>query len=498
MNKEVSNTVGQTYDDEINLRDIFIPLWKAKYRIFLFGLISLSLVLIYSLGGFVVNKSKYASLQVHFNFQGVEAGNFPNGEKFSPQQLVSGSVLSNVYNKIDSPTFTYLDLVNSIKVLPSFNGDTELKSVVTRLLSTEKGLTNTEYSEAVSNYAEEITAQSKKNVIITLDLNLFDGNLKKASDLLVNIPTVWATAAIQERGVLKVSTPTVSSLDKRIQSGELLIQVNVLADTSNILSKSLEDLSLSLSNKSISDSWSGMTLTDIRYKLDLENKYRISILKELVVKNGVGINNKAWYKGFRDARVGKLRRERSSLERMVVVYEQALIEFNQQQYKPTNSSNEQGGDSSGTTVYAPQYGKDIINRLLDLGSKMSDPEYRKSLLQEKIKLSTRLQDVITEINFYEVSTIPAPSSNISIEEISVLVNESFTELKKIHSGLVGIIQVSNIRSLDDRGQLYDLVGSVEDHVSSNLSRNVQQKAILAFIIGCMLGTVVVFIRRVLR
>ena len=161
MNKEVSNTVGQTYDDEIALRDIFIPLWKAKYRIFLFGLISLSLVLIYSLGGFVVNKSKYASLQVHFNFEGVEVGNFPNGEKFSPQQLVSGSVLSNVYNKIDSPTFTYLDLVNSIKVLPSFNGDTELKSVVTRLLSTEKGLTNTEYSEAVSNYAAEITAQSK-------------------------------------------------------------------------------------------------------------------------------------------------------------------------------------------------------------------------------------------------------------------------------------------------------------------------------------------------
>ena len=498
MNKEVSNTVGQTYDDEINLRDIFIPLWKAKYRIFLFGLISLSLVLIYSLGGFVVNKSKYASLQVHFNFQGVEAGNFPNGEKFSPQQLVSGSVLSNVYNKIDSPTFTYLDLVNSIKVLPSFNGDTELKSVVTRLLSTEKGLTNTEYSEAVSNYAEEITAQSKKNVIITLDLNLFDGNLKKASDLLVNIPTVWATAAIQERGVLKVSTPTVSSLDKRIQSGELLIQVNVLADTSNILSKSLEDLSLSLSNKSISDSWSGMTLTDIRYKLDLENKYRISILKELVVKNGVGINNKAWYKGFRDARVGKLRRERSSLERMVVVYEQALIEFNQQQYKPTNSSNEQGGDSSGTTVYAPQYGKDIINRLLDLGSKMSDPEYRKSLLQEKIKLSTRLQEVITEVNFYEVSTLPAANSNISIEEITILVNESFSELQKIHAGLIGIINVSNMRSLDDRGQLYDLVGSVEDHVSSNLSRNVQQKAILAFIIGCMLGTVVVFIRQALR
>ena len=204
------------------------------------------------------------------------------------------------------------------------------------------------------------------------------------------------------------------------------------------------------------------------------------------------------YKGFRQARVGKLEREQSSLERMVSVYDQALIEFNQQQYKPNNSSNKQSGDNSGTTVYAARYGKDVINQLLDLGSKISGPEYRRSLLQEKIKLSTRLQEVITEINFYDISTIPAASSNISIEEISILVSESFTELKKIHAGLIGISNVSNIRSLDDKGELYDLVGSVEDHVSSSFSRDVLQKAILAFILGCMLGKVVVFIRRALR
>jgi len=68
MNKETSNPIGQNFDDEIDLKDIFIPLWKAKYRIFLFGLICLSLTLVYSLGGFIVDKSNYASIQVHFNF----------------------------------------------------------------------------------------------------------------------------------------------------------------------------------------------------------------------------------------------------------------------------------------------------------------------------------------------------------------------------------------------------------------------------------------------
>ena len=100
---------------------------------------------------------------------------------------------------------------------------------------------------------------------------------------------------------------------------------------------------------------------------------------------------------------------------------------------------------------------------------MSDPEYRKSLLQEKIKLSTRLQTVITEINFYEVRTIPATNLKIPSEEITALINKSFSELKKIHAGLLGIIEVSNMRGLDNGGELYDLVRSVKENVSSNFS-----------------------------
>jgi hypothetical protein len=69
MNKEVSNTVRQTFDDEINLRDIFIALWKEKYRILLFGIISLSVALVYLMGVPLIDKTRYASLQVHFNFE---------------------------------------------------------------------------------------------------------------------------------------------------------------------------------------------------------------------------------------------------------------------------------------------------------------------------------------------------------------------------------------------------------------------------------------------
>jgi len=493
MNKEVSNSIEPVVDDEIDLKDILIPLWQAKYRIVLFGIICLSLVFIYLLGGVILDKTKHASLQVHFNFQGVENGRFPNGTKFSPQELISGSVLSEVYGNITSPEFTYPELVKAIHLKSNFNGASELKSVVTQLLSKEKGLTTAEYSEAVLGYTNVVLAQSKKNVILTIDLSLFNGNLKSASDLLTSIPKAWASKAIEDRGVLVVSPPTVSRLDQRILSGELLIQVNVLGDTLSLLSNSVQDLSDSLDNQSIKDPASGMSITDLSYKLNLEDKYRISILKELVVKNGIGVKNEAWYKGFRDARLGKLERERASLMRMVGVYEQALIEFNQQSNNPSGNY-EQSASQPGTTV---QYGEGVINSLLTLGSKMSDPEYRKELLGKKIDISVELQEIITEIDFYS-STANHRTGNISPDEINALITQSYSELEAIHLALLGILQVSHLSSLDDRGELFDLVGSVQESVSSNLTQKVGLKAILAFILGCMIGVVVVFIRRVVR
>ena len=494
MNKEVSNSIEPVFDDEIDLKDILIPLWQAKYRIVLFGIICLSLVLIYLLGGITLDKTKHASLQVHFNFQGVESGSFPNGEKFSPQELISGSVLSEVYGNITSPEFTYPELVKAIHLKSNFNGASELNSVVTQLLSKGKSLTAAEYSEAVLGYTNVVLAQSKKNVILTIDLSLFNGNLKSASDLLTSIPRVWASKAIEDRGVLVVSSPTVTRIDERILSGELLIQVNVLGDTIILLSNSVRDLSNTLDNQSIKDPASGQSIADLSYKLDLEDKYRISILKELVVKNGVGVNKQSWYRGFREARLGKLKRQKSSLERMVGVYEQALIEFAQQQRKPSESDSAKSSSDQRTTV---QYGEGVINSLLSLGSKMSDPEYRKELLGKKIDISVQLQGILTEIEFYS-SKEATYTGNITTDELSMLIIESYSELDAIHSALLGILEVSNLSNLDDKGELFDLVGSVEESVSSNLTQKVELKAILAFILGCLIGVVVVFIRRVVR
>jgi len=76
-----------------------------------------------------------------------------------------------------------------------------------------------------------------------------------------------------------------------------------------------------------------------------------------------------------------------------------------------------------------------------------------------------LQNVITEIDFYSIQSNNPEDLKIPIEEITILIQEPFKELERIHAGLIGIITMSNISRLDDRGELYHLVGGVEEHVS---------------------------------
>ena len=487
------------YSDEIDLRDIIAPLWKAKFWVVLWGLVFAALIAVYQLGGVALDRSQNMTAQIHFDFKGAEDGTYPNGTKFSPLELLSGAVIGQVYRSLNTSDFTQEELTQALVITPNFDGADRLESMVTKLVAKDKGLSTKDYSDSVAEYTQALTSFSKTYVTLSLDMALVNGNNQQATRILNDIPSVWAKQALEDRGVLVTNMASMANLNRSAISEELLVKVNVLADTQTLLSEYIEELIDSTDNLTIKDPQSGQSLADLQHNLQLEDKYRIAILRELVVKHGIGVNNADWYNGFRAARLGKLEREQASLERMVAVYEQAISQFNQQQQQMT-AGNANPQDNGNATVYAPQYGEDVINTLLQLGSKMADPEYRKELLKQKIELSTQLQQIITEIEFYKADTSASTSSSndeIGAEEIAKLIDESFDSLQGINQALSNITKIANENLLDDKGQLYSMVGGQQVKASSNLPTSTLLKIILAFIAGCMLAVVVVLLRRVL-
>ena len=84
------------------------------------------------------------------------------------------------------------------------------------------------------------------------------------------------------------------------------------------------------------------------------------------------------------------------------------------------------------------------------------------------------------------------------DQVERLIVESFESLDSINKALVSITTVANASHLDNRGELYNLVGLVQEQSNSNATSKVQLKVILGFILGCMLATVMVLGRRLLR
>ncbi|HIG37518.1 MAG TPA: hypothetical protein EYQ12_08525 [Oceanospirillaceae bacterium] len=492
---EAQHQQNQHYDDEIDLKDLIVPLWRAKFFILLMGsLVTMSLVVFY-LGGFVL-QSSHATLQLQFNFKGVETGKFPNGANFSPLELISTPVLAQVYQQLKKPSFSYSDLQAAVTLAPNFVGTESIEKVVISLIAKDKGLSVDDFNTAIDKYTQVLSSRSKTHVSLSLDLALVSGNFATAQSILTNIPAAWAQQALQDRGVLATSTQPLSRSLSTHLSEDLLVKINLLSDAHLLLSQQTEILKKAQFS-SITDPETDRTMTDVAHLLSVEGKYKIAILKEMIIKSGAGVDSLDWYHNFRAARLGKLRRESNRLVRMVVVYEDALAQFSQAKDATQNPRTSMANSQSSEQIYAPQLSDGLINSLLELGSSMSDPAFRKQLIERKIDISSQLQSILSEIEFYQTPADDGSFSNLDTQRIEKSIAASNDMLFDLNRSLVNISSIVNQQYLGDNGQLYNLLGSVLQQDTSNMTSNIQLKLILGFILGCFIAVLAIFIRRVI-
>ena len=493
MDRTPENT-NSIITDEIDLHQILQPLWRNKWYILLLGCLSALIITIYQLGGFALNKSDQAQMQIYFNFKGANEGVYPNGAKFSPLELLSEPVLSSVYDRHIDNEINYADFSRALTLTPNFSGSAQLEALITDLAELDKGLSVAEFNDAIETYTTSLERHSKTNITLSLDLKLVQGNMGKATKILTAITDTWAKQALTDRGVMKLYKPHIHSQIISLADQGMLININMLADTHQRLANTVEEYIQNPQLASLTDPSSGLNLADLSLLLNSENKYRLAILKEIVIKlEGVG-KNANLSSSFHKAKVKLLERERDRLQRMITTYDQAMTQLKEQQYNHMDSVMVANKSPSEQTIYAPQYNEDMVNSLLQLGSTMADPEYRQNLLKSKLNYAEQLEKTVTEIEYYQSSLSEDKDFILEKESIDNLIKASTKELMKINDALTGITNLANNYYLSDQGQLYSLHGKIEHKTTSNLSGRMMQKVLLAFFMGCLLAVMVIFCR----
>ena len=484
--------------DEIDLKDIILPIWKAKYRIILVSFLFAGLVLGYHLNRYAFTSPSQYSATVNFNFEGVEKGAYPNGSKFSPNDLVSNNILRRVFDELQlaEQGMGFSDFATAITVKSGFSGEGLLKSSAAEIASKDKKISVEEFNKIVSTYTVALNTYSLQNAVLTLDNGALKLGQAQAEAVLLKIPDVWAKYAIQELGVMAVFSNIVHIDIHKGLGDEPLVIVNKLSDFKVLLQNSIDQLKEQSRAVSIVDVKSGYTLGDLEYQLTQIGKYQINTLRTVITDSPSYSNDVGLHESFRSGQLDKLQRDKRELIRMIKVYDDISEQFDhvlsRGQQRSTDKNNVRS--SSENTVYSPQYGDALVNNLLDLGGKMADPEFRKELINSKVALAIKLQKVETEIEVFSSSS--SSKKVISKDQIMNYLNLAAKDLTVTADAMGSIVETYNSYAFNEQGSLYSINGAITSAEGYGLNDpKLKLKVVLGFILGGMLAVFWVWGRR---
>ena len=488
-------------DDEIDLRDLVLPLFQNKWLIIAIALACTMLGSIYHLGRYTFTYPDEYRLPIAFVFSGANEGEFPNGNKFSANDVTASQILRRVYdsNSDLASTASYADFVEAVSISYGFSAIDFLENYVSNLADSDRKVTVEQFNERVEQYMQVLSQKNRSTATITLDNSELRLSQNVISRVLKSIASTWSTYSIDQRGVLdKFSTFSASPIPADTNSQDIFLVVNILDDIAKTTTEQLAMFAREPGASSFTLPDDGYSYQDLQTELDLLIKYQLNLMKSLITNEIIRSDNSdnSLRGEFVEARLKQLKSRENELTRIITVYEESIDQFDKLVNSPAAAD---ASIARGTTIYSPQYNENFVNTMLDLGSKLADPAFRKQLIQTKIEISTDLEEIRTEIALFDSDS---DSDSDSYRELNNdLTNELSnikSQLERIRGDAARLIQAYNQNANSNSAELYQSLGDVEKVSGYKLINSSIYKILAAaFVLGLFLGVVVVFIRKML-
>jgi hypothetical protein len=210
MNKEVSNPVGQSFDDEISISEIFQFLYSAKTKIVI-SVVTLFVVYacLLSFKYLSISQSTHSQI-IYFKFTGVEKSKLPNGDEFRVNDIISPSVFSEVIKNLKIEEYTNIAELSNIVNIRQFSQSRGFIIDKYSYILDNKNSSASVISEARKSMETELDSSQKRAAILTI-ITPLEFNQEKAKNILREIPKVWARQAIKIKGAGHIGLQIISS-----------------------------------------------------------------------------------------------------------------------------------------------------------------------------------------------------------------------------------------------------------------------------------------------
>ena len=464
--------------DEISISDLVgrVSNWvRAHYRGLRLILICLAALVVLITAGYSIKKPPLMaySMVLSLTFPQAEKNQYPNQSPFSITDIVTRSVIEQVWrdNDLEKQNISLKDLSNSISIMQYADNADFIRARYQAMLS-RKGLNQTDISILERDYKAELDSASKKQVLITLTAP-FSSPLSGAlaRKILADIPSVWSHQSINKLGV--VSIPNIESENVSISNFNRYTPFQI----ADYFYKSVDNLERTLNTiesfpggKTLRDPETGRTVEDLKKKLREINRYWI-----LDFDNYAQINFRPNEIESRSAEIQlkELKVRQNELLAQAAIYRKSLNDYDSLKDQK-ESSNYSGMDTRGNqSSNSLQLQGDAIQRLISLGSQNKDAEFRQELTLKRVdaeikatNLEMEISRLTRRISGITNSVAKEQKTNSGVEDLA---KEILTQLQTVSASVERIQTVQMSKFTDDDGLLY--IGSnINKRPASSLTK----------------------------
>jgi hypothetical protein len=465
MQTKTQDTNQQSFEenDEINLSEFFEGFWKKRLLVLAVAIIGFVVAGLYGIGKYSSLLSEsVASVQIKLNFKGAELGQYPNGTRFTPTDVIASKVLTVVYNRnaLLQQGISLDAFLSSINVYVWNPNRREIDAKYETLLS-DKKLGGVERQQLNEQYQQEL----KNGVGRFLNLEWSSETVAKVSSslaakVLADIPKVWAQNSIQEYGVLDLKVVVPSQLDNYLLNNAEYV---VVGDYLREFAKQLKSAAKQLQSDSVvgvlKDKESDKTVGDVFERITNLENFHLNVLQRSFVFAPTRLSNDSADLYLR-SRLVELDERIAEADRKSEIINRVYREYT------NNTQQRQGADSvpsDNTASYSPQFGDGFLSKLMSIGDELSDAKYKQGLLTERKEMAMKGAELTTERQRLEgiLKALNSPKSKDSdviaaaaglTKQVAYVVDE----LKAQGAILNRIVELSRSTRLGKVGSLYEL------------------------------------------
>lgn len=455
--------------DEFSLQP-YIDTLRARRRSI--GLIALGMAAVYvvvALGALFRAPSEHlSSVRFRLLFDGAERGQYPNDTPFSPNEIVSPPVISEVFRVNELQRFgEYKDWKDALFVQQS-SPALDLLTYEYQSRLADSRLTPVDRARIEEEFRSKRDAMSDPSFTLTLRRSQRFARLPAdlSEKILNDTLKIWAEQAELRKGVLKYQAPILSSrivTKESLESLDYMVAADRLRSQLMRIMRSVDEMSKLPGAMTLRTAKDDVTLPELRARLDDVLRFELEPLIGLIRSEGLTKDPRA-LNVYASSIAFQLQLDKAEAEGRARAVKQALADYASQTSSGGGGTASRDSASGGVT---PQLSESFLTKLQEMSvlNQKGELEYRRRLTDQAIVETRTASSYEREMSYYDElakglrGMRPAASAPPALlETVKQRMNGAFASVDKATNQLTALYQEISAQNLNPAARLFALTG----------------------------------------